>query len=167
MDYAREQHDRKRRDHTPRGVEGRSQQRISRHGVSGASYAYGIHASHSSSAPVVPRSAWGAVAGQILGGVLVSADLLGGQWRSIFFVNVPVGLAVIAAGAARYLSLASDGAATHAFAVVTAAFAVVTAAFAVVTAAFAVVTAAFAGLAVLAVLAALLAHGATRSLAVT
>jgi MFS family permease len=166
MDYAREQHDRKRRDHTPRGVEGRSQQRISRHGVSGASYAYGIHASHSSSAPVVPRSAWGAVAGQILGGVLVSADLLGGQWRSIFFVNVPVGLAVIAAGA-RYLSLASDGAATHAFAVVTAAFAVVTAAFAVVTAAFAVVTAAFAGLAVLAVLAALLAHGATRSLAVT
>jgi len=41
----------------------------------------------------------GAVAGQVLGGVLVSADVLGSQWRSIFFVNVPVGLAVIAAGA--------------------------------------------------------------------
>jgi MFS family permease len=41
----------------------------------------------------------GAVAGQVLGGVLVSADVLGSQWRSIFFVNVPVGLVVIAAGA--------------------------------------------------------------------
>ena len=41
----------------------------------------------------------GAVAGQVLGGVLVSADVLGSQWRSIFFVNVPVGLAVIAVGA--------------------------------------------------------------------
>ena len=44
----------------------------------------------------------GAVAGQVLGGVLVSADVLGSEWRSIFFVNVPVGVAVIAAGA-RYL----------------------------------------------------------------
>ena len=41
----------------------------------------------------------GAVAGQVLGGVLVSADVLGSRWRSIFFVNVPVGLAVTAAGA--------------------------------------------------------------------
>jgi hypothetical protein len=41
----------------------------------------------------------GAVAGQVLGGVLVSADVLGSQWRLIFFVNVPVGLAVMAAGA--------------------------------------------------------------------
>ena len=41
----------------------------------------------------------GAVAGQVLGGVLVSADVLGSQWRAIFFVNVPVGLAVMAAGA--------------------------------------------------------------------
>jgi hypothetical protein len=39
------------------------------------------------------------VAGQVLGGVLVSADLLGSAWRSIFFVNVPVGVAVIVAGA--------------------------------------------------------------------
>jgi hypothetical protein len=44
----------------------------------------------------------GAVAGQILGGVLVSANVLDGQWRSIFFVNVPIGAAVIAAGV-RYL----------------------------------------------------------------
>jgi MFS family permease len=41
----------------------------------------------------------GAVAGQVLGGVLVSADILGSEWRSIFFVNVPVGVAVIVAGA--------------------------------------------------------------------
>jgi MFS family permease len=41
----------------------------------------------------------GAVAGQVLGGVLVSADVLGSQWRAIFFVNVPVGLAFSAAGA--------------------------------------------------------------------
>jgi MFS family permease len=47
------------------------------------------------------------VAGQVLGGVLVSADVLGSQWRSIFFVNVPVGLAVIAAGA-RHLPREED-----------------------------------------------------------
>jgi hypothetical protein len=41
----------------------------------------------------------GAVAGQVLGGVLVTADVLGSQWRAIFFVNVPVGLGVIVAGA--------------------------------------------------------------------
>jgi MFS family permease len=52
----------------------------------------------------------GAVAGQILGGLLVSADLLGGQWRSIFFVNVPVGAAVLAGGA-RYLPLEAERAA--------------------------------------------------------
>jgi MFS family permease len=44
----------------------------------------------------------GAVAGQILGGVLVSANVVGSQWRAIFCVNVPIGLAVLAAGA-RYL----------------------------------------------------------------
>src|SRR3954451_14817345 len=32
----------------------------------------------------------GAVAGQILGGALVSADILGTHWRAIFLVNVPV-----------------------------------------------------------------------------
>jgi hypothetical protein len=44
----------------------------------------------------------GAVAGQVLGGVLVAADVAGGAWRAVFFVDVPVGAAVIAAGA-RYL----------------------------------------------------------------
>jgi MFS family permease len=39
----------------------------------------------------------GAVTGQLLGGVLVSADLFGSGWRSIFLINVPVGAAVIAA----------------------------------------------------------------------
>ncbi len=34
-----------------------------------------------------------AVAGQLLGGALVSADIAGTGWRSIFLVNVPVGLA--------------------------------------------------------------------------
>jgi hypothetical protein len=47
------------------------------------------------------------VAGQILGGVLVSAHLVGGAWRAVFFVNVPVGAAGIAAGA-RYLPRGSD-----------------------------------------------------------
>ncbi|MFH8346369.1 MFS transporter [Streptomyces sp. NPDC018045] len=32
------------------------------------------------------------VAGQLLGGVLVSADLFGTSWRPVFWVNVPVGL---------------------------------------------------------------------------
>jgi MFS family permease len=40
----------------------------------------------------------GAVTGQILSGALISANLFGSHWRLIFFVNVPVGLAVIAAG---------------------------------------------------------------------
>jgi MFS family permease len=48
----------------------------------------------------------GAVAGQVLGGVLVSADVLGLGWRAIFFVNVPVGAAVLVAGA-RHLPLES------------------------------------------------------------
>ncbi|MDX6205837.1 MAG: hypothetical protein QOF39_1894, partial [Frankiales bacterium] len=33
-----------------------------------------------------------AVAGQALGGLLVSADIGGSQWRPIFLVNVPIGL---------------------------------------------------------------------------
>ena len=40
----------------------------------------------------------GAVLGQVLGGLLVSADLFGATWRPIFLVNVPVGLAVLAFG---------------------------------------------------------------------
>jgi MFS family permease len=41
----------------------------------------------------------GAVAGQVLGGVLVSADLFELGWRPIFLVNVPVGIVLLAAGA--------------------------------------------------------------------
>jgi len=44
----------------------------------------------------------GAVSGQILGGVLISADLAGTGWRAIFLVNVPIVVAAVA-GALRYL----------------------------------------------------------------
>ncbi|MFD4634108.1 MFS transporter [Streptomyces sp. NPDC058284] len=46
--------------------------------------------------------ATGAAAGQVLGGVLVSADLFGTGWRPVFLVNVPVG-AVLLAVAVRVL----------------------------------------------------------------
>jgi MFS family permease len=38
----------------------------------------------------------GFVAGQVIGGLLVTADLFGSQWRAVFLVNVPIGLAVLA-----------------------------------------------------------------------
>jgi MFS family permease len=37
-----------------------------------------------------------AVAGQILGGVLVSADLFGTAWRPVFLINVPLGVLLFA-----------------------------------------------------------------------
>lgn len=40
----------------------------------------------------------GAVAGQIVGGVLVSADLFGTGWRPAFLVNVPIGIILLALG---------------------------------------------------------------------
>ncbi len=40
----------------------------------------------------------GAVVGQVLGGVLVSANLCGAGWRPIFLINAPIGLALVAAG---------------------------------------------------------------------
>lgn len=43
-------------------------------------------------------SSLGAVAGPIVGGALVSADIAGLDWRSIFLVNVPLGLFAIVAG---------------------------------------------------------------------
>jgi MFS family permease len=43
----------------------------------------------------------GVAAGQVLGGILVSADLFGAGWRPIFLVNVPAGLAVLACAAGR------------------------------------------------------------------
>ena len=55
----------------------------------------------------------GAVLGQVLGGLLVSANLFGSSWRPVFLVNVPVGLArarlrpaAARAGAARPAALA-------------------------------------------------------------
>jgi EmrB/QacA subfamily drug resistance transporter len=39
--------------------------------------------------------ACGAVVGQVLGGVIVSADLFGTGWRPVFLVNVPIGLLLL------------------------------------------------------------------------
>jgi MFS family permease len=41
--------------------------------------------------------AGGAVAGQLLGGLLVSADLFGTQWRPVFLLNVPIAAIVLLA----------------------------------------------------------------------
>src|SRR6202000_2763170 len=38
----------------------------------------------------------GFVAGQVFGGLLVNANLFGSQWRPVFLVNLPIGLAVLA-----------------------------------------------------------------------
>lgn len=46
--------------------------------------------------------ACGAVVGQVLGGVLVSADIFGTGWRPVFLVNVPIG-AVLLVLALRHL----------------------------------------------------------------
>src|SRR6266566_1116114 len=51
-----------------------------------------------------------AVIGQALGGPLIAADVLGTGWRSIFWVNVPLGVAALA-GAAVLLPRESHGAA--------------------------------------------------------
>jgi MFS family permease len=40
-----------------------------------------------------------AVVGQLVGGLLVSADVAGASWRPIFLVNVPIGLTVLAVAA--------------------------------------------------------------------
>jgi MFS family permease len=37
----------------------------------------------------------GAVTGQILGGLLISADLFGATWRPVFLINVPIGVALL------------------------------------------------------------------------
>jgi MFS family permease len=43
--------------------------------------------------------AGGAVAGQIVGGLMVSADILGSTWRPVFLLNVPIGAVLLVAGA--------------------------------------------------------------------
>ncbi|TDD88682.1 MFS transporter [Actinomadura darangshiensis] len=42
--------------------------------------------------------AGGVVVGQAAGGLLVSADLFGAGWRTVFLVNVPIGVALLIAG---------------------------------------------------------------------
>ncbi|MEU4064066.1 MFS transporter [Streptomyces wedmorensis] len=42
--------------------------------------------------------ATGAAAGQVVGGILVSADLFGTGWRPVFLVNVPIGLVLLVLG---------------------------------------------------------------------
>src|SRR5690348_7753884 len=44
--------------------------------------------------------AGGVVLGQIVGGLLISADLFSATWRPIFLVNVPIGLLVLEIGRA-------------------------------------------------------------------
>src|SRR6266566_2413975 len=48
--------------------------------------------------------ALGGLVGQVFGGVLVSADLLGTGWRPVFLVNVPIGLVLLVASS-RFLPL--------------------------------------------------------------
>jgi MFS family permease len=43
--------------------------------------------------------AGGAVVGQLVGGLLISANLFGSGWRPVFLVNVPIGAVLLAAGA--------------------------------------------------------------------
>ncbi|HXS44796.1 MAG TPA: MFS transporter [Solirubrobacteraceae bacterium] len=40
----------------------------------------------------------GAVVGQILGGILISANIAGSQWRAIFLINVPIAATAVAGG---------------------------------------------------------------------
>lgn len=40
----------------------------------------------------------GVVSGQVIGGLLVSADPLGLSWRSVFLVNVPIGVVLVLVG---------------------------------------------------------------------
>jgi MFS family permease len=49
----------------------------------------------------------GVAAGQVLGGLLVSANLFGMQWRPIFLVNVPAGLVVLACSVGRLPTVAT------------------------------------------------------------
>ena len=38
-----------------------------------------------------------AVSGQLVGGLLIDANVAGLGWRAIFWINVPIGLAALAA----------------------------------------------------------------------
>ncbi|WP_309141803.1 MFS transporter [Streptomyces griseicoloratus] len=53
------------------------------------------------------------IAGQLLGGILIQADLWGLSWRPIFLVNVPFGALVIAGALATLPSVRSGGSGTR------------------------------------------------------
>lgn len=52
-----------------------------------------------------------AIAGQLIGGLLVSADLAGTSWRPVFLINVPFGVVVCLAAARLIPESRSEGAA--------------------------------------------------------
>ncbi|WP_344343355.1 MFS transporter, partial [Kitasatospora putterlickiae] len=52
--------------------------------------------------------AGGIAAGQVLGGVLVNADLFGAGWRPVFLVNLPIGVVLLAAGSRLLPRLPGD-----------------------------------------------------------
>ncbi|MFJ2701731.1 MFS transporter [Streptomyces sp. NPDC087428] len=58
--------------------------------------------------------ATGAAAGQVVGGVLVSADLFGAGWRPVFLVNVPIGLVLLVLGVRVLPGVPRAGRARHA-----------------------------------------------------
>lgn len=49
----------------------------------------------------------GSVLGPVLGGVLTQADVFGSSWRSIFLINVPLGIATFLLGR-RYVDESRD-----------------------------------------------------------
>ncbi len=49
------------------------------------------------------------IAAQLIGGVLIQADIAGLGWRPIFLVNVPIGLAALAASRGILLESRADG----------------------------------------------------------
>ena len=52
----------------------------------------------------------GAILGQIVGGGLISLDVLGLEWRSVFLINVPVGIAALVAAGRLVPESRSDSA---------------------------------------------------------
>ena len=64
-----------------------------------------IQRTHAGPAPgprdelVLRGAGWRRGGGQLVGGLLISANLFGSSWRPVFLVNVPVGVALLAVGA--------------------------------------------------------------------
>ena len=53
----------------------------------------------------------GAVAGLVLGGVLVNANLFGAGWRPVFAINVPLGVVLVSGSEPKKASSKSEAAA--------------------------------------------------------